>query len=351
MTRFASAAIVAASLLVGCMPGSRSGASPAVTAAVEVRAISLPGASAAGVTMDYLAYDRSHHRVWVPAGNTGIVDVVDTVDGHVTRIDGFATSEIEHDGMNRIVGPSSATVGDGYVYVGDRADSSVCAIDAESLRKGSCVTLGSTPDALAYVRWTSEVWATMPHSDSIAVLDAPGHGALSMKTQILLDGTPEGAAVDDWRAILYTNLKDKDRTLTLDVKSKKVTRTWPAGCGAAGPRGLAVDRSLNFLILACPDRVKLLDANHDGKETSAIDVGAGVDDVAYLEMRREVYVGAPNAAKLIVAKFDARGLLEVEAEVPTAPGARNAVVTEEGVAYLTDSPEGRLLVVSPKQKH
>lgn len=346
MSRFAAAALVGASSLVGCMTGGRPSAGPPATAAAEVRAISLPGASAAGVTMDHLAYDRSRHRVWVPAGNTGSVDVVDTIDGHVSRIDGFATSQIEHDGKSRTVGPSSATVGDGYVYVGDRADSSVCAIEADSLRRGSCVTLGSMPDALVYVRWTNEVWATTPRSDSIAVLDAPGHGALSMKTQILLEGTPEGAAVDDWRTILYTNLKDKDRTLTLDVKSKKVTRSWPAGCGAAGPRGLAVDRSLNFLILACPDRVKLLDANHDGKELSAIDTGAGVDDVAYLEMRRELYVGAAKAAKLTVAKFDARGLLEVEAEVPTAPGVRNAVVTEEGVVYLTDSPKGQLLVVS-----
>ena len=40
-----------------------------------VRPVPLPGAPAAGVFMDYLAYDRAHHRVWVPAGNTGSVDV------------------------------------------------------------------------------------------------------------------------------------------------------------------------------------------------------------------------------------------------------------------------------------
>jgi hypothetical protein len=99
-----SLALIAVALLLGCMKGSRPTGGP-VSALAEVRAISLPGAPASGVAMDYLAYDRSHHRVWVPAGNTGSVDVVDTDHGHVTRIDGFPTSEIERNGKRRIVGP------------------------------------------------------------------------------------------------------------------------------------------------------------------------------------------------------------------------------------------------------
>jgi DNA-binding beta-propeller fold protein YncE len=338
-------ALIAISLLFGCTKETRPTAGPSSVPA-DVQAISLPGAPATGVAMDYLAYDRSHQRVWVPAGNTGSVDVFDIVHGQFTRIDGFPTSEIDRNGKTRIVGPSSATVGDGYVYVGNRADSSVCAIEAESLRKASCVKLGSMPDALAYVRTTKEVWATTPHADSIAIIDAANGGALRVKTEVRLDGAPEGVAVDDWRAVFYTNLEDRDRTLTLDVWSKRVTKDWPASCGEGGPKGLAVDRSLKFVFLACSDRVKSLDANHDGKELSAIAAGAGVDDIAYLEARREIYVGAAKAAKLTVATVDVRGRLEVEAAIATAPGARNAVVTEEGVAYLTDSAEGKLLVVS-----
>jgi len=337
-------ALVAVAAVFGCLKAHRPGSTVA-----DVLSISLPGAPANGVAMDYLAYDGSHRRVWVPAGNMGSVDVVDTIDGHVTRIGGFATSEVEHDGKIRIVGPSSATLGDGYVYVGNRGDSSVCAIDAESLQKGSCVTLDSTPDALAYVRTTKEIWATTPRTDSIAIIDAGNGGTLRVRTEVRLDGAPEGVAVDDWRAVFYTNLEDKDRTLTLDIWSKKVTRDWPASCGEGGPKGLAVDRSLKFVFLACSDRVKSLDANHDGKELSAIDAGAGIDDIAYLEARRELYVGAAKAAKLTIATVDVRGRLAVEAAIATAPGARNAVVTDDGVAYLTDSAEGKLLVIAPSR--
>jgi hypothetical protein len=92
--------------------------------------------------------------------------------------------------------------------------------------------------------------------------------------------------------------------------------------------------------------VKVLDAGHDGKELSGIDVGTGVDYIAYLEFRRELYVETAKAAKLIVASLDTKGSLQVKSETLTAPGTRNAVVTEAGVAYLTDSSEGRILVVS-----
>jgi DNA-binding beta-propeller fold protein YncE len=285
--------------------------------------------------------------VWVPAGNTASVDVIDVTSGAVSRIEGFVTSEIERRGRKRTVGPSSATVGDGMVYVGNRGDFSVCAMEAESLKRGACVKLKAMPDAIAYVRSTKEVWVTTPDDKAIVVVDASSPGALAVKGRIALEGQPEGFTVDDGRGVFYTNLEDKDRTLALDLKSRRITHTWLPGCGEDGPKGLALDRAANFLFVACADRVKVLDAGHDGKQLSAIETGAGVDDIAYLEAKHRLYVGAARAAKLTVATVDRQGTLKLETTVPTAAGARNAVVTENGVAYLTDSPEGKLLVVSP----
>src|SRR5207245_10351604 len=100
----------------------------------RVHGIVLPGAPPTGdVLMDYIAYDRAHHRVWVPAGNTGSVDVLDASNGQVTRIEGFPTAEMERQGTKRTVGPSSVTVANGFVYVGNRGDTSVCAVDAVAL--------------------------------------------------------------------------------------------------------------------------------------------------------------------------------------------------------------------------
>jgi DNA-binding beta-propeller fold protein YncE len=319
--------------------------------AFAVRVIALPGSGSAGVSMDYLAYDRGHHRVWVPAGNTGSVDVVDVTNDRVTRVEGFATAEVERGGTKRTVGPSSATVGDGVVYVGNRGNSSVCAVAAESLQVGSCVKLDASPDGLAYVAFAREVWVTTPRDKSIVILDAAAGGALKWKAKISLEGQPEGFAVDDARGVFYTNLEDQDRTLTIDVRRRQVTRTWLSGCGEDGPKGLALDHGLDFLFVACRDRVMVLDAGHDGKRLSTINVGDGVDNIDYVEASHELYAAAARAATITIARLDPQGGLTPTAIVATASGARNAVGTDEGTAYLTDSPEGKILVVAPVAPH
>jgi DNA-binding beta-propeller fold protein YncE len=331
---------------MGCAAARGTTPATAHTAPVTVSAITLPGAPpTGGVMMDYIAYDRAHRRVWVPAGNTGNVDVIDVDSGQVHEVGGFVTKEMERHGRKRIVGPSSATVAGDVVYVGNRGDSTVCAIDAASLQKGACVTLDSMPDGLSYVASAKEVWVTTPRDKSITVLDAANAGALTVKTKMSFEGEPEGYAVDDERGLFYTNLEDKDRTLAIDIKGHDVKKTWLPGCGEDGPKGLALDRARNFLVVACADRVKVLDAGHDGKELSAVPTGDGVDNIDYSETRHAVYVGAARAAKLTIAVVDAAGKLSPAATVATANGARNGVVTEDGVTYLTDAPEGKVLVV------
>jgi len=41
-----------------------------------VKPINLPGATGT-IALDYFAYDRATGKVWVPASNTGSVDVID----------------------------------------------------------------------------------------------------------------------------------------------------------------------------------------------------------------------------------------------------------------------------------
>lgn len=338
---------VLAAVAVNCQAVQVRAPSTAPPPAFVVHLIALPGAPPEGVFMDYLAYDRTHHRVWVPAGNTGSVDVIDVTNGTVARVAGFATTEVERRGSKHLVGPSSGTVGDGVVYIGNRGDSSVCAVGAESLRVGACVTLESTPDGLAYVASTKEVWVTTPRDHSIVVIDAGTSEVLRHKAKIKLEGQPEGFAVDDARGVFYTNFEDTDRTVAIDIGSRRVRSTWRSDCGAGGPKGLALDGEQNVLFVACPQRVRALDAGHDGAPRSTIDVGDGIDNIDYVQSRRELYVAAARAATLTIARLDARRSLVRIASVATVSGARNAVATEEGAAYLTDSAGGKILVVTP----
>lgn len=346
MNRSVVAAVASVLFGFGCGTARTRSAATASSTTTPMKKIALPGAPpTGGVVMDYLAYDRAHRRVWVPAGNTGSVDVIDVDSGQVHQLSGFVTAEMERKGRKRTVGPSSATVGDGVVYVGNRGDSTVCAVDATSLQKGACVKLDSMPDGLAYVASAKEVWVTTPRDKSITILDAANAGTIAVKTKMTFEGEPEGYAVDDERGIFYTNLEDKDRTLAIDIKGRQVAKTWMPNCGENGPKGLALDRQRNFLVVACADRVKVLDAGRGGEELSAVATGDGVDNIDYVEARHAVYAGAARAAKLTIAIVDGAGKLTAETTVATTNGARNGVVTDDGSTYLTDAPEGKVLIV------
>lgn len=315
--------------------------------APSVRGLSLPASDGKPVLMDYLAYERAHHRVWVPAGNTARVDVIDVSSGDIHPIEGFATAEMERHGTRRTVGPSAATVGDGVVYIGNRGDSSVCEVSEDTLKPGACVKLETMPDGLCYVASTREVWVTTPPGKALIVLDASRAGRLTVKAKIDLDGEPEGYAVDVSRGLFYTNLEDKDRTLAIDVTSRETVHDWPARCGEDGPKGLAFEEKRNVLFVACTTHVNAVDVGHDGAPLSSLDAGEGIDNIDYVAGLKRLFIAGGGSATLTVAAVDDRGQLTKVASVPTAPGARNAVATEQGQAYVADTPEGKILVVAP----
>lgn len=331
-------------------------APPTAGARLRARAIPLPGASGV-VHLDYLAVDRARGRVWVPAGETGRVDVIDGRTGSVAAVEGFATSEGELLGEKILVGPSAVAVAPGVVYVGNRGDGTICAIDAATLRRGACFALGaaglaSSADGLGYVPTTKELWVTTgapplgirPPDQSLVVLDASAPERLALAARIRLDGAAEGYAVDDVHGVFYTNLEDRDRTVAIDVTSRRPKATWSAGCGPKGPRGLAVDRVRQLVFVACTDRVVALDAGHGGAKLGELQTGGGVDNIDYVEARQELFVAAADAARLTIIRVDDRGALTPIATADTARFARVVVADDEGRAYVADPAGGRILV-------
>ena len=318
-------------------------------ATYTVRTLALPDHGQGNLTMDYIAYDPKTGYVWVPAINVGSVDVVDTSNGSVREIPGLATKQVEARGRKRAQGPSGVSVGDGVVYIGDRADSSVCAFDERTLARKTCGHIDSTPDGVVYVAPTKEVWVAAPGDNSVRILDSR---TLSQKEKLTFEGRPEGYAVDAKRGRLYMNYEDKDLTTAIDLKTRKTLAKWQASCGPDGPHGLSVDPGTGYLFVACSTRAEVLDAGHNGAQLSSIDTGDGVDDLNYSPATHMLYVGAARDARLTVAGVDAAGKLSLVAVVKTRPGARNGVATKDGTVYLAHSQPGQLagiVVVSPKK--
>ena len=330
---------------------SARGAAPQNAAAsgahYTVRTLPLPDDGSGNVAMDYIAYDAATNAVWVPGGNTGAVDVVDAASGRVRQVGGFATSSVQLRGGTRVLGPSGVSIGEGVVYIGNRGDSSVCAVDERSLTKGTCGHLDSTPDGVAYVAMTHEVWVTTPRDKSIRILDAK---TLEQKAKLTFDGNPEGYAVDAKRHRFYSNLEDKDRTLAIDLETHKTVATWNPSCGSEGPHGLSLDEAAGHLYVACSTLAEVLDVVHDGAVLSKVETGDGVDDLHFVPATHLLYVGAARAAKLTIARADAQGHLSLIAQVPTREGARNGVVAKDGTVYLAHGGSAKLsalVLVSP----
>jgi DNA-binding beta-propeller fold protein YncE len=272
------------------------------------------------------------------------VDVFDVATGKFDLVNGFKSAEREVRGKKRIMGPSAVSIGDGVAYVGNRATSEVCVVEAKPLKLGQCVTLPQATDGVAYVKSTKEVWVTTPRDHSLTVLDASNPHLLSLKVVVKLEGESEGYGVDDVRGRFFTNLEDKDRTVVVNLKNHRVEAIWKPECGETGPRGLAVDPARDFVIVACTDHVQVLDAGHEGTLLGRLDTGAGVDNVDYLADGRLLYVAAGRAARLTIAKVDDQGRFTIAATGSTAEGARNAVADAHCNAYVADPANARLLV-------
>lgn len=350
---FSVSAKVAAIILIQIVSLSGDDASDAN---YELKPINLPGATGA-VWLDYFARDAATGKVWVPASNTGSVDVIDEKTNAVSQITGFSTGQIERHGKKITVGPTSATVGEGVIYVGNRSDGSVCVIDAKTLAHGAYVPVSTdravTPDGIVYVAATREVWVTLrvKAGDStpakyLEVLDASDPHNLKPKTKIPLENLAEGYAVDNQHGIFYTNIEEAGNTVAIDVRTHKVIATWSPN--SSDLQGLALDSGCNFLFVACGDHVVSIDTGHGGKVIDSVTTGPGLDSIDYSSDRKLLYAAASQAASLTIAEVDDKGKFHLKATVPTIKGARGVVAGRDETAYLIDPTEGRILKLTRK---
>jgi DNA-binding beta-propeller fold protein YncE len=330
-----------------------------VTSDYELTPISLPGASGV-VALDYFAYDRATGKVWVPASNTGNVDVIDENSNAVSQVTGFKTGEVELRGRKVTLGPTAVSVGEGVAYIGNRGDLSLCVIDAQSLKRGECLQVAppsagpaAAPDGVVYVAATRELWITtgapplgIASADkAIQVFDVAEPLHLKWKMKIPLDGSAEGYAVDNQRGVFYTNIEEVGKTVAIDVRSHKVVAEWKVHDDL---QGLTLDSARGFLFIACGDHVVSLDVYHGGKLIDSIVTGAGLDNIDFSSEQKLLYAAASVTATLSIIDVADDGKFHLKALVPTVKGARGAVAGKGETAYLIDPAQGRILKLTHK---
>jgi len=191
------------------------------------------------------------------------------------------------------------------VYIGNRGGSEVCAFNSRALARVACQHLDVRPDGVAYVAPNKEVWVTTPSEQGIRILDG---ATLGQRAKLIFPGNTEGFAVDAKRGRYHTNLEDKDRTVSIDLKTHETVATWNPACGGGGPHGLSLDVPAGHLFFGCDAAAEVMDVGRDGGVLSKVETADGVDDIHYVFETHLLYVGAARAAKLTIARADAAGV-------------------------------------------
>src|ERR1700722_14625954 len=78
-------------------------ADPVTNPRFLIKALPLPNAHGI-VSLDYFIYDQARGRMWVPASNTGKLDVIDILTDRITAVGGFPTATVNFAGKRPIMG-------------------------------------------------------------------------------------------------------------------------------------------------------------------------------------------------------------------------------------------------------
>jgi len=313
-------------------------AAAAVGAAPSGRRIPLPKGTG-GVGLDDMRYAPGLGAVVVPAGRTGMIDLIDPKTGAITSIGGFSTSAA---GTDHGDGTTSADEGDGFLFATDRTTRELVVVAEAPPKIVGRVKLAGSPDYVRWVEATHEIWVTEPDAARIEVfrLGSGSPPAPQSVFSIAVPGGPESLVIDGARGRAYANLW-KAETVAIDLKSRRIAARWANGCG--GARGLALDGRRGFLFVACTEGKALSIDVESGKALSTAAVPAGVDIVDFDSALSHLYVPGARDASMAVVAVSAAGDLSVLGNLPTAERSHCVTVAPGGEIFVCDPRAGAVL--------
>src|SRR5215469_10222979 len=314
----------------------------AVCAAAEdlaMRPLPLPN-GAGGIGFDDMGFVPSLHKVLVPAGRSGNLDLVDPDTLAVTAIGGFSSASAFGGGHGQ--GVTSADAGRGLLFATDRDAKRLNVIDPTTRSVVATAPLASGPDYVRFVATTGEVWVTEPGAHRIEIFSLPPEAAPVHMGFISVPGGPESLLIDPKRGRAYTHLWS-DTTLAIDLKTRKLVARWKNGC--KGSRGIAMDDARGFLFVGCDEGKLSVLSLSTGAQLGQASSGDGVDIIAYNPQLHHGYLPGEESATLAVIGISSKGEATVLQTVKTARGSHCAAADDRGNVYICDPAAGGLLVL------
>src|SRR5262249_15383985 len=145
---------------------------------------------------------------------------------------------------------------------------------------------------------------------------------------ISVTGGPESLVIDPTRGKAYTHLW-RGKTVTIDLKSRKIVDTWFNSCD--GSRGIALNEPKGFLFVGCSEGMAVvLDVAHEGKQISSIRSGSGVDIIDYNSKLSHLYLPGGDSADMAILGVSSNGQLSLLGTIATAEDAHCVTTDSNG---------------------
>jgi len=259
---------------------------------------------------DYVTAEPATGRVFVSRGTHMMV-----VDGKTGKVLGDIPD------TPGVHGAGIATKA-GHGFTTNGGDMTVTMFDLKTLAVIRKIMVGPGLDGIMYDEPDDKIILTN-HSNpgTLTALD-PKTGDI-VATVELEDNAPEGAAADG-KGHIFVNNERKNTMQVIDVKTWKVTASWPlAPC--EGPTGIAYDKSSNRIFSGCTNTSVVVDPD-SGKIVAMIKNGTRVDALGWDPSKKLIYI--PNGAEgnVTVAHQDSKDAYSVVATVATFAGAKTITV-------------------------
>lgn len=302
--------------------------------------VKLPG-TPPGIGFDDLRYSATLHRVLVPSGRSGRLNLIDPDTLTVTSIGGFSAKGEYSGGHDD--GPTSVDEAHGLLYVTDRSNQSLVVVNPHKQQLIGTVGLAAEPDYVRFVSTRNELWVTEPAADQIEIFKLPSDGIPVAEATVRIDNGPESLVVDAARGRAYTHRWQKT-TVAVDVNTRTIVAEWANGCAAS--RGIALDEQRGWLFSGCNEgTVTVLDVAHGGKLLSRVERGAGFDVMGYNSRLGHLYLAGGACRCVVTLGVNSAGRLSFLASASAPSSTHCAVADDVGNAWVCDPDAGRVLRV------
>ena len=291
--------------------------------------VGLPGAGQE-IDFDDIVYSRQLERVIVPARRSGLY-LVDPRSGAAKR-------------LGRTGDADSADEGDGLIFVVNRDQKRITALDPGSGTTVFTLGTGGSPDYVRYVAPTHELWVTEPGAspsgiEVFALRDPPSVTPTRVGFVPVPDG-PEALTIATRSDRAYTHAGAD--LVAIAIGRHAVTERWPTGCD--GTHGFPqIDERARLALASCASdgRVSLLRSD-TGEQLGRWAVDGGESLPAFSAKTGHFYARGDPGTRLATLAATKHGLRPVtDVAVPRAGHCLTA--DDQGHYWTCDAAGGRLL--------